>query len=224
MAVLEQWEIDLRNQLLEGSESQREWEERLKQELEGIPSRKKKKPKTKPAPAPVASEPVAEDRPPIALKKKKEEGLLGYYVIIVLLIVMGLFVYNHKSGGAITNWFSNRIQFTESEKTTPETRPDAAPMPPANNSAEIAQLRLDMAKMKQDMETMNGKLKWNSDRITLMGMLVNENFVILGNNYDRSHLIFFNADWTINKMPRYLQIQEKDREYLQKFVKPGSAQ
>lgn len=222
MAVLEQWEIDLRNQLLEGSESQREWEDRLKQELEGIPSRKKKK--NKPKPTPVVSEPVVE-RPPIALKKKKEEGLLGYYVIIVLLIVMGLFVYNHKSGGALTNWFANRIQFAETEeKKLPEMRPDSAPMPPPNNSAEISQLRLDVAKMKQDMETLNTKLKWNSDRITLMGMLVNENFVILGNNYDRSHLIFFNADWTINKMPRYLQIQEKDREYLQKFVKPGAAQ
>jgi hypothetical protein len=137
---------------------------------------------------------------------------------------MGLFVYNQKSGGALTTWFANRIHFTESEKKAPpaENRPDAIPMPPANNSGDIAQLKLDMAKMKQDMETMNGKLKWNSDRITLMGMLLNENFVILGNNYDRSDLIFFNSDWTINKMPRYLQIQEKDREYLQKFVKPAS--
>jgi hypothetical protein len=212
MAVLEQWEIDLRNQLLEGSESQKEWEERLRQDLKGIPPRKKKKERVQTTPAP-APEPIH--------KKKKQESLLGYYVIILLLIVMGLFVYNQKSGGALTNWFANRIQFTESEKKTPEVRPDAGPMPLDNNSGDITQLKLDMAKMKQDMETMNSKLKWNSDRITLMGMLLNENFVILGNGYDCSDLIFFNSDWTINKMPRYLQIQEKDREYLQKFVKPA---
>jgi len=188
MAVLEQWEIDLRNQLLEGSESQKEWG---------------------------ASEPLR-----TRLKKKKPKNFLGYYVIIVILIAMGLFVYNQKSDGALTSWFVNRIQFAESENKVP-TRPDFTPMPPANNSSDIAQLKLDMAKMKQDMETMSGKLKWDSDRITLMGTLLNENFVIMGNNYDRSDLIFFNADWTIDKMPRYLQIQEKDREYLQKFVKPN---
>lgn len=45
-AVLEQWEIDLRNQLLEGSQSEREWEERLRNELQDVPSRKKRKKET----------------------------------------------------------------------------------------------------------------------------------------------------------------------------------
>jgi len=216
MAVLEQWEIDLRNQLLEGSESQREWEERLKEELQGVRPKKKRKrdkvqeiPPAQPTPAPLVVRP-----------SKKSDGYFGYYVVIFLLLVMALFVYNQKSGGAITRWFENRIQFSDDQpKKQDDARPPMQPVPP-DKSSEITQMQLDMAKLKQDVTALNDKLKWNSDRITLMGMLVNENFVIMANNYDRSHLIFFNSDWTINKMPRYLQIQEKDKEYLKKFVRP----
>lgn len=193
MAAQEQWEIDLRNQLLDGPELQKEKmrKERVRASLT-------------PDPEPLRT----------ALKKEPE-SLLGYYVIIVLLIIMSLFIYNQKCGGDIASWFANRIQFADEKKTPPVN------VPPANKSNDIVQLKLDMEKMKQDIEIMSSKLKWNSDRIALMGVLMNENFVIMGNNYDRSDLIFFNADWTINKMPRYLQIQENDRKYLQKFVKPN---
>lgn len=204
-AVLEQWEIDLRNQLLEGSQSEREWEERLRNELQDVPSRKKRKKET----PTIKKENVVV----VEKNKKKSDGVLGYYLIIFVLLAMSLFIYNQKSGGAITKWFGNRIQIS------PELPASSKPVPP-NKSTDVTQLQVDVAKIKQDMEVLTSKVKWNSDRITLMGMVLNENFVITGNNYDRSHLIFFNADWTIDKMPKYLELQEKDKEYLKKFVKP----
>jgi hypothetical protein len=205
-AVLEQWEIDLRNQLLEGSQSEREWEERLRNELQDVPSRKKRKKET----PTIKKENVVV----VEKNKKKSDGVLGYYLIIFVLLAMSLFIYNQKSGGAITKWFGNRIQIS------PELPASSKPAIPPNKSTEVTQLQADVAKIKQDMEVLTSKVKWNSDRITLMGMVLNENFVITGNNYDRSHLIFFNADWTIDKMPKYLELQEKDKEYLKKFVKP----
>lgn len=204
-AVLEQWEIDLRNQLLEGSQSEREWEERLRNELQDVPSRKKRKKET----PTIKKENVVV----VEKNKKKSDGVLGYYLIIFVLLAMSLFIYNQKSGGAITKWFGNRIQIS------PELPASSKSVPP-NKSTDVTQLQVDVAKIKQDMEVLTSKVKWNSDRITLMGMVLNENFVITGNNYDRSHLIFFNADWTIDKMPKYLELQEKDKEYLKKFVKP----
>lgn len=208
-AVLEQWEIDLRNQLLEGSQSEREWEERLRNELQDVPSRKKRKKET----PTIKKETVVV----VEKNKKKSDGVLGYYLIIFVLLVMSLFIYNQKSGGAITKWFGNRIQISPE---IPASSKPAKPAIPSDKSADVTQLQTDVAKIKQDMEVLTSKVKWNSDRITLMGMVLNENFVITGNNYDRSHLIFFNADWTIDKMPKYLELQEKDKEYLKKFVKP----
>lgn len=211
-AVLEQWEIDLRNHLLEGSQSEREWEERLRNELRDVPPRRKlPRKENKPTRDNMKQSPFA------SKPKKKQDGYFGYYLVIFILLVAGLFVYNQKTGGAITRWFENRIQIAP-DRSVPQN-PTLPTMPP-DKSSEVAQLQVDVAKIKQDMDVLTGKVKWNSDRITLMGMILNENFVIMGNNYDRSHLIFFNADWTIDKMPRYLEIQEKDKEYLQKFVKP----
>lgn len=211
-AVLEQWEIDLRNQLLEGSQSEREWEERLRNELRDVPPRKtprKNKPtRDKNMPSPFETK---------VKTKKKQDGYFGYYLIILCLMVAAGFVYNQKSDGAITRWVQNRIQISVPER--PAQNPPLPVIPP-DKSSEVAQLQTDVAKLKQDMDVLTGKVKWNSDRITLTGTLLNENFVIMRNNYDRSHLIFFNADWTIDKMPRYLELQEKDKEYLQKYVKP----
>ena len=214
-AVLEQWEIDLRNQLLEGSQSECEWEERLRNELQNVPTRKNRK-KDK---EPINKKEDDMKQSPFAphKHKKKEDNYVAYYFIIFVLILLGLFVYNQKSGGNIAKWFENRIQIANPNQ--PALQSPTLPSMPPDKSVEVTQLQTEVAKLKQDMDVLSGKVKWNSDRITLMGMVLNENFVITGNNYDRSHLIFFNANWTIDKMPRYLELQEKDKEYLQKFVK-----
>ena len=206
-AVLEQWEIDLRNQLLEGSQSEREWEERLRNELQNVPSRKKRK---------INVESKASPSPSPLVESKKKDTFFGYYLVIFILVLMALFIYNQKSGGTISKWFKNRIQIA-----VPDRSPQKPTLPSLPSDKPIVtQLQADVAKLKQDMDGLSGKVKWNSDRITLMGMVLNENFVIMGNNYNRSHLVFFNSDWTIDKMPKYLEIQDKDKEYLQKFVKP----
>lgn len=202
-AVLEQWEIDLRNQLLEGSQSEREWEERLRNELQNVPSRKKRKINV-------------ESKVNSLVENKKKDAFFGYYLVIFVLILMTLFIYNQKSGGTISKWFENRIQIASPDRSP--QNPTLPSMPP--DKPIVTQLQADVAKLKQNMDVLSGKVKWNSDRISLMGMVLNENFVIMGNNYNRSHLVFFNSDWTIDKMPKYLEIQDKDKEYLQKFVKP----
>jgi hypothetical protein len=180
MEALEQWEIDLRNQLSEDSQK----ESFIKNEQ----------------------------------SKQKEENFLTHYFVISILLFAIFFVYSQKSNGFISNWFSSVIESDKSENPF-ENFPNSIS---SDNSSDIHQIRLDIEKLRQDFDAMNNKLKWNSDRINLMGMLLNENFVIVSNGYDRSNLIFFNSDWTINKMPQYLDIQEKDKEYLQKFIKPIS--
>jgi len=57
--------------------------------------------------------------------------------------------------------------------------------------------------------------------LSLMGLLLNENFMIVRNNYNKGHLIFFNRDWTLDQMPHYLELTDDDKEYLKKFVKPS---
>jgi hypothetical protein len=92
-----------------------------------------------------------------------------------------------------------------------------------DHDTEIASLRSYIQKIdsenKINLEKLTSKLKWNSDRITLMGIMFNENFLIVRNNHFKGHLIFFNRDWTLDQVPHYVQLSDDDKEYLRKFIK-----
>ena len=66
------------------------------------------------------------------------------------------------------------------------------------------------------------KLSTNLDaaviKTNLMGFLLNENFMIVRDNKDKNHLIFFKRDWKLNHAPQYLKISDEDLQYLQKYI------
>ena len=39
------------------------------------------------------------------------------------------------------------------------------------------------------------------------------------NGKDASDFIFFNRDWTLDRMPKYIEMTEDDKEYLKKFIR-----
>ena len=52
-------------------------------------------------------------------------------------------------------------------------------------------------------------------------LLLNENFSMIMKGADASDFIFFNRDWTLDRMPKYIELTEDDKEYLKKFVRPN---
>jgi hypothetical protein len=52
-----------------------------------------------------------------------------------------------------------------------------------------------------------------------MGLLLNENFTMIMNGKDASDFVFFNRDWTLDRMPKYIEMTEDDKEYLKKFIR-----
>lgn len=63
------------------------------------------------------------------------------------------------------------------------------------------------------------KVKEVERHIFLIGVLHNDNlFAIVKNSKD---FIYINGDWTISKMPRYVQLTAHDRATLQKMMRPG---
>jgi len=209
MAHLEQWEIDLRKQL-EGRinsnkpKNGQTWEDKLVEEIEDLPQ--------------------VRERAQQKVKDKQNNTL----IMMVLLIVLGittLFAYDSKSGGKVQAWIQAR--FASSVAPEQPTGPVIGPGPHKQKDydADIAALRNDIQRLeaenKANFDKLTKKVDWNSQRIVLMGMVLNENFMIVYNNYNRSHLIFFNRDWTIDQMPHHLELTDEDREYLKKYVKPA---
>lgn len=193
--ALEQWEIDLRRQLegkINNTKPVQTWEQKLVEEIQ-----------------------------PRNTEKSKENNTI---LMLVLLIVLGcatLFAYDSKSGGKVQSWFASGSKM--SDELIQQQQPSVSG--PRNYDVEIASLRSDIQRVDADnkakLDKLITKVQWNSDRLTLMGLLLNENFMIVRNNHDKGHLIFFNRDWTLDQMPHYLQLTDDDKEYLKKFVKPG---
>lgn len=212
--ALEQWEIDLRKQL-EGRinsnkpKNGQTWEDKLVEEIEDLPQVRER------------------------VEQKANDKKNNTLVMLVLLIVLGvatLFAYDSKSGGKIQAWIQARLSpaCATQDPTGPVIGPNIGPNPGPQSKtydAEIAALRADIQRVdadnKANMDKLAAKVKWNGERITLMGMLLNENFMIVRNNYNKGHLIFFNRDWTLDQMPHYLELSDEDREYLKKYVRPA---
>jgi hypothetical protein len=172
-----------------------QWEIDLRKHLEGIKPKKD------------WEEEIIEEIQSIPKNVKKNHTK----IMLVLLLILGI---------AIFLIFSLKYKSSCSSDV-------CQPTPPERNSSssEIAALRAEMQKMsaenKAEMQKLAGKMQWNQDRVTLIGMMMNENFMIIRNDYNKAHLIFFNRDWTIDQMPHYLKLSDEDRDYLQKYVKPA---
>ena len=189
--ALEKWEIDLRKQL-EGkiSTKTQTWEDDLIKEIQPLPQ---------------------------TVKKSQDNNTVFMLVLLVVLGIAMLYAYDSKSGGKLQSLIVSSF-VTQSESTQPIINL------PKSHDAEIAALRSDLQKLNDDNKTkldaIASKVTYDSERLNLIGILLNENFLIVRNNQNKGHLIFFNRDWTLDQMPRYMQISDADKEYLNKFVKP----
>jgi hypothetical protein len=170
--MVEQWEIDLRQQL-EGKINYKEEKEKMETKV-NIEN----------------------------LSKKEYMNTFVMLFLLILLAFATVFIYNSKKIK------EDNVGIKYPTKT--------------NYDIQIASLRSDIEKVASDVVSssnkLNGKIQANNDRLSVMGMLVTENFLIVRNNHDKNDLVFFNRDWTLDKMPKYLRLSDDDKEYLKKFT------
>jgi hypothetical protein len=150
----------------------------------------------------------------------------AYIFLLIGLALACLYVYDDKTGSHMKTWAMSHFQ-TRSVDETKNKSYEAVVNPleskPLTKDAEIAKLRTDLEKSlaenKGKYEEIAAKLNITSHKVALMGLLLNENFNILNQNRNVSSLMFFNRDWTLDRMPKYIELSEDDVEYLKKFVK-----
>lgn len=191
---LEKWEIDLRKQLGDQTAPSKgdNWEENLMKEIEAIP-------------------------------KKIETQ--NYWFEMALLIFLGIAIiiaYDSKKDGVVQNFVTSL--FSKEYFSTESNSPSNLPLNKALSvNDQIASLKDDLQKMDSDINAKLEKLSEASiqqkNKIHLMGVMLNENFCIVRNNKSKKDMIFFNRDWTLDKMPSNIELAPEDKEYLKKFVK-----
>lgn len=134
-------------------------------------------------------------------------------IIIVVGVLIGLGgVFLHKLVK-----IKPQPQETHSVLTEPVVNPEILAL-----RAEVDKLRTEY---RQELDKLWAKNKFNSDRLTVLGVVANENGVIIQQNYPKDDLIFLNSDWTMERAPKYLKISsDNDREFLKRWVKPQNTQ
>lgn len=58
-----------------------------------------------------------------------------------------------------------------------------------------------------------------NNKITLMGMVLNNNTYILKNDYPAQDMVFINPDWTLSQFPKYLDLDESSKQLLKRYVR-----
>lgn len=197
---LEPWEIELQNQL--GTSV-----------VPVLPEIK---------PVPVEPEVVSEPIP--VVEENKGPGTWAFLVLFSILGLASLYIYDDKTGGKMKSWVASRFHTAPQEQKPnlpKENKPAQQPKIEIGD-AEVAKLRTELEKLKTEnkaqYDAVIGKLNTVGNKVVLMGLLLNENFNIIRQSANYEDMVFFNKDWTLDKMPKYIDLSDDDREYLRKYV------
>ena len=76
----------------------------------------------------------------------------------------------------------------------------------------LQKIQNDVAMHQDVLNKLESKTQDNKEKIGLIGVLFNENTLVIRNAHDKDHLIFFNRDWTIDRMPQHLKLNDEDKE------------
>ena len=147
--------------------------------------------------------------------ENSESNSLSFIILLVMLTVATLLVYDYKIGGKLRLWtlshFSNKTEVVEKVENKKPVESDSSKM-----KEEFDKF---VAAHKGQLDALQNKVGSIRDKVMLMGLLLNENFNIIKQNEDKDEMVFFNSDWTLNKMPTHIDLSDEDKEYLKKYVK-----
>lgn len=167
-----------------------------------------------------APEPLPKNDPAPILEKAKEPsapaeggGSIVFFTLLVILAAVTVLVYDHKTGGKFRSWMASHFSSADQvEKVEPKRK----------NEADESRLRDEFDKFvasnKSQIEALQSRVGSIRDKVMLMGLLLNENFNIIKQDESKDEMVFFNSDWTLNKMPTHIDLSDEDRDYLRKYV------
>lgn len=156
-----------------------------------------------------------------SLATKMQDGSfnLPIFLVICILTISLIASYNWKSFGSV---YAQKMQQTNAQYAAMQRyQRDAY----AQQDQQWDQYRQQEEVRRREYEDQAesairktyGRTKSNRERITLLGILYNNNTAAA--RAGRKDFIFLNEDWTIDRMPTYLALDAEDREFLSKYVK-----
>ena len=66
-----------------------------------------------------------------------------------------------------------------------------------------------------ELEKIKERIKRQEEKTFLLGLITNENTFILKQGKSKKEMLNLNKNWTLNQRPIYLELTNKDIEYLE---------
>ena len=155
------------------------------------------------------------DRP--ARRNAGNRDLSVYWLFgIILLLVTGVAVtYQAKGGNPYVAQPYNNYQSYNPYPSTPAPNYNS----PYDYNYPSMTVDQRMERLESAARKIWDRTKWNSDRLTLLATINNHNGVVIKNALPRQELILLNSDWTINRMPDRIQLDQQDQEFLKQYIR-----
>lgn len=136
-------------------------------------------------------------------------------LVALAIVIITWFNYQEKLNNQLSNNMQMPSQITDLNQVPPWYQNNNN-TPSINNSPTLDK-KVEL--LTVGTQKIWERTKWNTDSLILLSIINNNNSFVLKNNYPKSELIFLNSDWTINKMPTAVQLDDEDKEFLRKFVR-----
>lgn len=175
-----------------------EWEVELKQQLSNVST----KPKSSLDNWEEELRKQVSSVPPV--QKNKINKTLIFLVLLIFLSIAVVFVFNHKTNNSLTNLFKQETPQKIEEKIEEKK----------NN--EFVSLKEQIKSLEEDRDRLSANCKKQAQQICLLGVLLNENFLIVRDGYEKNDIVLLNRDWKIKKFPKHLKLEQSDMEFLEK--------
>ena len=139
--------------------------------------------------------------------------------LLILLLTIGLFAsWNWRRGGSV---YANQQGYSAQSHQYNNYLNDFYQQQEHWRQQQVDQSNSRRTQFEEAAEAAAKKTwertKWNSERITLLGILYNNNMT--AQRTGRHDYIYLNEDWTINRLPNHLRLDADDRSFLRKFVR-----
>lgn len=157
-------------------------------------------------------------------ERTSESSKLANVLSIVVLVLVAVLVIAWSVKANQTSEIAQIQPMPGQDVGNYPQHPQYPQYPESTSPGIISQIQQDQKMQQQTIGRMWERQKWATDRLTLMAMLTNHNTAVSQYNYPKSDMVYLNPDWTIDKMPKYLDLDRDDRVFLQQFMRAGESE
>jgi len=206
------------------------WQEQLQEDVKKVLERDRPKKRSSMSftPHPASVDMMASQPRKVRLNEEPKDNPVGLPLfLLVLLLGVGLvFAWYVKKGQQAPSGPpiayqqpNNPYMPYERPYTPPGSSPQWRPGPGPGPTSPDPRLTQDVQNLKEVTQLMWEKQKATTERLTLLGIIANQNFTVLERGLPKSEMLYLNADWTIDRMPSQLNLDEADKEFLRRYLK-----